>query len=110
MSDLSYMWILVKPASGLTPTLLLEAWEPVSIDVQEMSELGTYSVLFSTRKPGQFFYTWQESIRGQWLRLGWANEAMFFPSQLTYLNTLEGLNEFVATYRKGTKLHQLNES
>lgn len=110
MSDLSYMWILVKPASGLTPTLLLEAWEPVSIDVQEMSELGTYSVLFSTRKPGQFFYTWQESIRGQWLRLGWMNEAMFFPSQLTYTNTIEGLNEFVATYRKGTKLHQLTES
>jgi len=110
MSDLSYMWILVKPASGLTPTLLLEAWEPVSIDVQEMSELGTYSVLFSTQKPGQFFYTWQESIRGQWLRLGWMNEAMFFPSQLTYLNTLDGLNQFVATYRKGLKLHQLIES
>ena len=110
MSDLSYMWILVKPASGLTPTLLLEAWEPVSIDVQEMAELGTYSVLFSTRKPGQFFYTWQESIRGQWLRLGWMNEAMFFPSQLTYLNTLEGLNEFVTAYRKGMKLHQLTES
>jgi len=49
MSDLSYMWILVKPASGLTPTLLLEAWEPVSIDVQEMVEAGTYSVLFSTQ-------------------------------------------------------------
>lgn len=110
MSDLSYMWILVKPASGLTPTLLLEAWEPVSIDVQEMSEQGTYSVLFSTRKPGQFFYTWQESIRGQWLRLGWANEAMFFPSQLTFQNTLEDLNEFVATYRKGMKIHQLTES
>ncbi len=110
MNDLSYMWILVKPASGLTPTLLLEAWEPVSIDVQEMAELGTYSVLFSTRKPGQFFYTWQESIRGQWLRLGWMNEAMFFPSQLTYLNTLEGLNEFVTAYRKGMKLHQLTES
>jgi len=110
MSDLSYMWILVKPASGLTPTLLLEAWEPVSIDVQEMSELGTYSVLFSTRKPGQFFYTWKESIRGQWLRLGWMNEAMFFPSQLTYTNTLEGLNEFVTAYRKGMKVHQLNKS
>lgn len=110
MSDLSYMWVVLKPASGLTPTLLLEAWEPVSIDVQEMAEAGTYSVLFSTRKPGQFFYTWQESIRGQWLRLGWANEAMFFPSQLTYTNTVEGLNEFVATYRKGTKLHQLTES
>jgi hypothetical protein len=53
MSDLSYMWILVKPASGLTPTLLLEAWEPVSIDVQEMSEPDTYSVLFSTRHQGQ---------------------------------------------------------
>jgi len=38
------------------------------------------------------------------------NEAMFFPSQLTYPNTREGLNEFVATYRKGTKLHQLTES
>jgi len=75
-----------------------------------MAEPGTYSVLFSTRKPGQFFYTWQESIRGQWLRLGWANEAMFFPSQLTYLNTREGLNEFVATYRKGMKHHQLTES
>jgi len=110
MSDLSYMWILVKPASGLTPALLLEAWEPVSIDVQEMSEPDTYSVLFSTQKQGQFFYTWQESIRGQWLRLGWANEAMFFPSQLTYLNTIEGLNEFVATYRKGTKHHQLTEA
>lgn len=110
MSDLSYMWILVKPASGLTPTLLLEAWEPVSIDVQEMSEAGTYSVLFTTQKQGQFYYVWQESIRGQWLRLGWANEAMFFPSQLTYLNTREGLNEFVATYRKGTKLHQLTKA
>lgn len=110
MSDLSYMWILVKPASGLTPTLLLEAWEPVSIDVQEMSEVGTYSVLFSTQMQGQFFYTWQESIRGQWLRLGWMNEAMFFPNQLTYPNTREGLNEFVATYRKGMKLHQLTES
>jgi hypothetical protein len=110
MSDLSYMWILVKPASGLTPALLLEAWEPVSIDVQEMSEPGMYSVLFSTQKQGQFYYVWQESIRGQWLRLGWMNEAMSFPSQLTYLNTLEGLNEFVTTYRKGTKLHQLNES
>lgn len=110
MSDLSYMWILVKPASGLTPALLLEAWEPVSIDVQEMSEPDTYSVLFSTQKQGQFYYVWQESIRGQWLRLGWANEAMFFPSQLTYPNTLEGLNEFVATYRKGTKLHQLTEA
>ncbi len=110
MNDLSYMWLVLKPSSGLTPTLLLEAWEPVSIDVQEMSEVGTYSVLFSTQKQGQFFYTWQESIRGQWLRLGWANEAMFFPSQLTYLNTREGLNEFVATYRKGTKLHQLTES
>ncbi|WP_313009691.1 hypothetical protein [Stutzerimonas nitrititolerans] len=110
MSDLSYMWILVKPASGLTPTLLLEAWEPVSIDVQEMSEPDTYSVLFSTQKQGQFFYTWQESIRGQWLRLGWMNEAMFFPSQLTYRNTLEGLNEFVTAYRKGMKLHQLTES
>lgn len=110
MSDLSYMWILVKPASGLTPTLLLEAWEPVSIDVQEMSEPDTYSVLFSTQKQGQFFYVWSESIRGQWLRLGWVNEAMFFPSQLTYPNTIEGLNEFVATYRKGTKLHQLTES
>lgn len=110
MSDLSYMWILVKPASGLTPTLLMEGWEPVSIDVQEMSEPDTYSVLFSTQKQGQFFYTWQESIRGQWLRLGWANEAMFFPSQLTYLNTREGLNEFVATYRKGMKHHQLTES
>lgn len=110
MSDLSYMWILVKPASGLTPTLLLEAWEPVSIDVQEMSELGTYSVLFSTRKPGQFFYTWQESIRGQWLRLGWMNEAMFFPSQFTFQNTLEDLNEFVTAYRKGMKVHQLTEA
>ncbi|NCT79416.1 hypothetical protein GXB82_11440 [Pseudomonas stutzeri] len=79
MNDLSYMWILVKPASGLTPTLLLEAWEPVSIDVQEMAEPGTYSVLFSTRK-------------------------------LTYLNTLEGLNEFVATYRRGMKHHQLTEA
>lgn len=110
MSDLSYMWILVKPASGLTPTLLLEAWEPVSIDVQEMSELGTYSVLFSTRKPGQFFYTWQESIRGQWSRLGWMNEAMFFPSQLTYTNTIDGLNQFVTAYRKGVKVHQLTEA
>ncbi|QPI10763.1 hypothetical protein IM687_05870 [Stutzerimonas stutzeri] len=109
MSDLSYMWLVLKPASGLTPALLLEAWEPVSIDVQEMAEPGTYSVLFSTRKPGQFFYTWQESIRGQWLRLGWMNEAMFFPSQ-TYLNTREGLNEFVATYRKGMKHHQLTEA
>lgn len=62
MSDLSYMWLVLKPSSGLTPALLLEAWEPVSIDVQEMSEPDTYSVLFSTRKPGQFFYTWQESI------------------------------------------------
>lgn len=110
MSDLSYMWILVKPASGLTPTLLLEAWEPVSIDVQEMSEPDTYSVLFSTQKQGQFFYTWQESIRGQWLRLGWVNEAMFFPSQLTYPNTREGLNEFATAYRKGMKHHQLTEA
>lgn len=110
MSDLSYMWILVKPASGLTPTLLLEAWEPVSIDVQEMSEPDTYSILFSTRQQGQFFYTWSESIRGQWSRLGWMNEAMFFPSQLTFQNTLEDLNEFVATYRKGMKVHQLTES
>lgn len=110
MSDLSYMWILVKPASGLTPTLLLEAWEPVSIDVQEMSEPDTYSVLFSTQKQGQFYYVWRESIRGQWLRLGWMNEAMFFPSQLTFQNTLEDLNEFVATYRRGMKLHQLIES
>ncbi|MBK3872376.1 hypothetical protein [Stutzerimonas frequens] len=110
MSDLSYMWILVKPASGLTPTLLLEAWEPVSIDVQEMSESGMYSVLFSTRQQGQFFYVWSESIRGQWLRLGWMNEAMFFPNQLTYRNTLEGLNEFVTAYRKGMKLHQLTEA
>lgn len=110
MNDLSYMWILVKPASGLTPTLLLEAWEPVSIDVQEMSEPDTYSVLFSTQKQGQFFYVWSESIRGQWLRLGWVNEAMFFPSQLTYPNTIEGLNEFVATYRKGMKIHHLTEA
>lgn len=110
MSDLSYMWLVLKPASGLTPALLLEAWEPVSIDLQEMSEVGTYSVLFSTQKQGQFYYVWRESIRGQWLRLGWMNEAMFFPSQFTYPNTVEGLNEFVATYRKGTKLHQLNES
>ncbi|WP_313105802.1 hypothetical protein [Stutzerimonas nitrititolerans] len=110
MSDLSYMWLVLKPASGLTPALLLEAWEPVSIDVQEMSEPGTYSILFSTRKPGQFFYTWQESIRGQWLRLGWLNEAMFFPSQLTFQNTLEGLNEFVTAYRKGMNLHQLTEA
>lgn len=110
MSDLSYMWILVKPASGLTPTLLLEAWEPVSISAQEMSEVGTYSVLFSTQNQGQFFYVWSESIRGQWLRLGWANEAMFFPNQLTYPNTREGLNEFVATYRRGMKVHQLTEA
>lgn len=110
MSDLSYMWILVKPASGLTPTLLLEAWEPVSIDVQEMAETDTYSVLFSTQKQGQFYYVWRESIRGQWLRLGWMNEAMFFPSQLTYTNTLEGLNEFVTAYRKGMKVHQLTEA
>ncbi|MCJ0878198.1 hypothetical protein MRX33_11740 [Pseudomonas sp. JI-2] len=110
MSDLSYMWILVKPASGLTPTLLLEAWEPVSIDVQEISSPGMLSILFSTRKQGQFFYTWSESIRGQWLRLGWANEAMFFPSQLTYLNTRDGLNQFVTAYRKGMKHHQLTES
>ncbi|KZX58078.1 hypothetical protein A3710_20800 [Stutzerimonas frequens] len=110
MSDLSYMWVVLKPASGLTPEPLLEAWEPVSIDVQEMSEPGTYSVLFSTRKPGQFYYVWQESIRGQWLRLGWMNEAMFFPSQLTFTNTIEGLNEFVATYRRGMKVHQLTES
>ncbi len=110
MSDLSYMWVVLKPASGLTPALLMEGWEPVSIDVQEMAEPGMYSVLFSTQKQGQFFYVWSESIRGQWLRLGWANEAMFFPSQLTYTNTVEGLNEFVATYRKGTKLHQLTEA
>jgi len=109
MNDLSYMWILVKPASGLTPALLLEAWEPVSIDVQEMSEPGMYSVLFSTRQQGQFFYVWSESIRGQWLRLGWMNEAMFFPS-LTYTNTIEGLNEFVTAYRKGMKVHQLTEA
>lgn len=110
MSDLSYMWLVLKPASGLTPALLLEAWEPVSIDVQEMSEPDTYSVLFSTQKQGQFFYVWSESIRGQWLRLGWMNEAMFFPSQLTYTNTLEDLNEYVATYRRGMKVHQLTEA
>lgn len=110
MNDLSYMWILVKPASGLTPELLLEAWEPVSIDVQEMAETDTYSVLFSTRKPGQSFYTWSESIRGQWLRLGWMNEAMFFPSQLNFQNTLDGLNEFVTAYRKGMMVHQLTEA
>lgn len=110
MNDLSYMWILVKPASGLTPELLLKAWDPVSIDVQEMSEVGTYSVLFSTQKQGQFYYVWSENIRGQWLRLGWINEAMFFPSQLTFTNTIEGLNQFVATYRKGMKLHQLTEA
>jgi len=110
MSDLSYMWVVLKPASGLTPTLLMEAWEPVSIDVQEMSEAGTHSVLFSTQKQGQFYYVWRESIRGQWLRLGWVNEAMFFPSQLTYPNTRDGLNEFVATYRKGMKHHQLTKA
>jgi len=110
MNDLSYMWLVLKPASGLTPALLLEAWEPVSIDVQEMSEVGTYSVLFSTKKPGQFFYTWSESIRSQWSRLGWANEAMFFPSQLTYTSTLESLNESVTAYRKGMKVHQLTKA
>lgn len=110
MSDLSYMWLVLKPASGLTPELLLEAWEPVSIDVQEMAEPGMFSALFSTKKQGQFFYTWQESIRGQCLRLGWMNEAMFFPSQLTYTNTLDGLNQFVTGYRKGMKLHQLTEA
>lgn len=110
MSDLSYMWLVLKPASGLTPEPLLGAWEPVSIDVQEMSEPDTYSVLFSTQKQGQFYYVWRESIRGQWLRLGWMNEAMFFPSQLTFTNTLEDFNEFVATYRKGMKIHQLTES
>lgn len=110
MSDLSYMWILVKTASGLTPTPLLGAWEPVSIDVHEMSEAGTYSILFSTQKQAQFFYVWSESIRGQWLRLGWMNEAMFFPSQFTYPNTLEGLNEFVTAYRSGMKIHQLTEA
>ena len=110
MNDLSYMWVVLKPASGLTPEPLLGAWEPVSIDVQEMAEPGMYSVLFSTQKQGQFFNAWRESIRGQWLRLGWMNEAMFFPSQLTYLNTLEGLNEFVTAYRKGMKVHQLTEA
>lgn len=110
MSDLNYMWVALKPSWGLSPELVLEAWEPVSIDVQEMSSPGMLSILFSTRKQGQFFYTWSESIRGQWLRLGWMNEAMFFPSQLTFQNTLEDLNEFVATYRRGMKVHQLTEA
>jgi hypothetical protein len=35
---------------------------------------------------------------------------MFFPSQLTFQNTLEDLNEFVATYRRGMKHHQLTEA
>jgi len=100
-----YYWFIIKPSPSVNPYILTDFLNPLTLSVEQLSD-GSFSLLFSSNASPNSIQQWKNSF--PWHRFCWINEGMFYPANLGYTQTLDGLNRFVSTYSLTYVNQQLN--
>ncbi|MDV7210147.1 hypothetical protein [Azotobacter beijerinckii] len=90
-----YYWFIIKPSPSVNLYALTDFLNPLFLNIEHLSD-NSFSLLFSSDAGPNSIQQWKKSF--PWHRFCWINEGMFYPANLGYTQTLDGLNRFVSTY------------